>query len=223
MSLDPNIRPERVIEICDEIDKRGLKFHWDFRGRVNGVDYESLRRFKNSGGRMISFGIEATNDKTLRVLRKGSKAIQNQQALQWCRELGITTIADFMIGLPTEETKDDIKASVNTLIGYDPDYALFSVLSLYPNTEVYDQAVEKGLIKDADRWKKWALNPTLDFKIDRWEEFMSTSELVGLQRSAFRKFYLRPKSVARSLIQTRSITEFKKKASGLLKVIGVGA
>ena len=218
-----NIRPERVIEICDEIDNRGLKFHWDFRGRVNGVDYESLRRFKQSGGRMISFGIEATNDETLRVLRKGSKAVQNQQALQWCRELGITTIADFMIGLPTEKTKDDIKASVNTLIGYDPDYALFSVLSLYPNTEVYDQAVAKGLIKDADRWKKWALNPTLDFKIDRWNEFMSTSELVDLQRSAFRKFYLRPKSIARNMIQTRSITEFKKKASGLLKVIGVGA
>lgn len=218
-----NIRPQRVIEICDEIDQRDLRFHWDFRGRVNGVDYESLRRFKQSGGRMISFGIESTNDETLRVLRKGSRSEMNKNALKWCRELGITTIADFMIGLPTERSKEDIRASVNKLIEYDPDYALFSVLSLYPNTEVYDQAVERGFIKDADRWKKWSLNPTMDFQIDRWNEFLSTPELIDLQRASFKKFYLRPKKILRSLFETRSITEFKKKTTGMLKVIGVGA
>ena len=51
-----------VIDICDEIDKRGLKVAWDYRGRVNGIDEESIIRFKNSGGRMISFGIETSSE-----------------------------------------------------------------------------------------------------------------------------------------------------------------
>ena len=215
-----NIYPERIIEICDEIDRRGLKFHWDFRGRVNTVTYESLRRFKQSGGRMISFGIETGSDEGLRVLRKGNKAEQNRQALEWCRELGIVTIADYMIGLPFETSKEDIKENVNTLIGYDPDYAQFGVLSLYPNTEVYDQAVEKGLIEDGDRWHKWASNPTPDFEVDHWNEFVSPKELVDIQKWSYRKFYFRPKAVARSVFQTRSFYEFKTKAKGALKVLG---
>jgi anaerobic magnesium-protoporphyrin IX monomethyl ester cyclase len=67
-----NITPQRVIEICDEIDRRGLKFHWDFRGRVNTVNYESLKRLKNSGCRMISFGIETGTDNNLKILRVDS-------------------------------------------------------------------------------------------------------------------------------------------------------
>jgi hypothetical protein len=63
----------------------------------------------------------------------------------------------------------------------------------------------------------------MDFKIDRWNEFLSTPELIDLQRASFKKFYLRPKKILKSLFETRSLTEFKNKATGMLKVIGAGA
>ena len=108
---------------------------------------------------MISFGIETASDEGLKILRKGSKVSQNIQALEWSRELGIITVADYMIGLPHEKNKSDILDSLNVLIKeYKPDFAQFGILSLYPNTEVYDQAVSKGLI-EGDKWNKWALNP----------------------------------------------------------------
>ena len=41
---------------------------------------------------------------------------------------------------------EDVLKSIKTVTyEYKPDYAQFGILSLYPNTEVYDQAVEKGL------------------------------------------------------------------------------
>ena len=214
-----NIYPERIIDICDEIDRRGVKFTWDFRGRVNTVTYESLKRFKNSGGRMISFGIETSSNEGLKTLRKGNKDYQNKEALEWCRELGIVTIADYMIGLPHERSREDIQESVNTLIDYDPDYAQFNVLSLYPNTEVYDQAVEKGLIDNEYRWHEWASDPVSGFEVDHWDEFVSAREMVDIQKWAYRKFYFRPKNIARSVVQTRSLYEFKTKAKGALKVL----
>lgn len=65
-----NITPERVISICDEIDLRRLKFTWNFRGRVNTATKESLRRAKNSGCRMISFGVETGTNDGLAYLKK---------------------------------------------------------------------------------------------------------------------------------------------------------
>ena len=217
-----NITPQRVIDICDEIDKRGLKVAWDYRGRVNGIDEESIIRFKNSGGRMISFGIETSSEEGLRVLRKGSKLKQNVEALKLCRKHGIVTIADFILGLPHERSYEDVLKSVKTLTyDYDPDYAQFAILSLYPNTEVYDQAVAKGLIKDG-KWNEWAMDPlNTKLKVDHWLEHVSMEQLVELQKKAYRIFYFRPSAIWRQLKQIKSFYEVKVKFKGALSVLGM--
>ena len=217
-----NITPKRLIAICDEIDNRGVKVKWDFRGRVNGTDYESLRRFKNSGGRMISFGIETATDEGLKLLRKGSKVKENAQALKWCRELGIVSVADYMIGLPHEKSEQDIWDGFKVLTKqYKPDFAQFGILSLYPNTEVYDQAVEKGLI-EGNKWNKWALDPIdTELIVDHWNEFISTKDLVRIQKSVYKKFYFRPSVIFKELLRLRSFHELKAKFLGALKVLGI--
>ena len=212
-----NITSQRIIDICDEIDKRELKIAWDFRGRVNTVTHESLRRAKNSGCRMISFGIEAGTDKSLKALRKGAKVFHAKQTLEWCRELGIETIADYMLGLPGEDY-DDVLQSIQALINFDPDYAQVAILTLYPNTQVYDQAVEKGLIKDG-RWQEFARKPFIGFKVDHWEEKLNLNQLVKLQKLAYSRFYFRPKYILRSILKTKSLHQLKSKAFGALKVM----
>jgi radical SAM superfamily enzyme YgiQ (UPF0313 family) len=218
-----NITPQRVIDICDEIDKRGLKVVWDYRGRVNGVNEESIQRFKKSGGRLISFGIETSTQEGLKVMRKGSKVKQNIDALKLCRKYGIVTLADFIIGLPHEKSRDDVLKSVEILTNdYRPDFAQFSILTLYPDTEVHDQAVAKGLIEDG-KWNKWAEDPVnTKLKIDHWHEHLSREELVELQKKAYRTFYFRPSSILRMIKSLRSFEEFKIKARGALDVLSIG-
>jgi anaerobic magnesium-protoporphyrin IX monomethyl ester cyclase len=99
-----NITPGRVIDFSDEVLRRGYGFTWDFRGRVNTVTRESLARAKAAGCRMISFGVETGSDEGLQLLRKNCTLAQVRQVFAWCRELGILTIADFIIGLPFERT-----------------------------------------------------------------------------------------------------------------------
>ena len=217
-----NITPQRVIDICDEIDKRDLKVVWDFRGRVNGINEESIKKFKKTGGRLISLGIETSTQEGLKMMRKGTKVKQNIDALKLCKKYGIVTLADFMIGLPHERSYDDVLKSIKILThDYRPDYAQFSILSLYPNTEIYDQAVARGLIEDG-KWNEWARDPlNAKLKVEHWHEFVSWDQLVELQKKAYRIFYLRPTSIWNMIKQLRSFDEFKIKAKAALDILGI--
>ena len=214
-----NITPERVIAFCDEIIRRGYRFQWDFRGRVNSVTRESLQRAKEAGCRMISFGVETGSDEGLQLLRKDTTTEQIRKVFRWCRELGILTIADFMIGLPFERSADDVRRNVDFLLEIDPDYAQFSILSLFPNTEMFADAARRGLIEPA-RWNEFARQPASGFYVDHWEEFISLSDLLSLQKESYRRFYLRPRYIWRSLIATCSWHEFTSKLQGALKLFG---
>ena len=217
-----NINPKRVIAICDAIDKRGLKVIWDYRGRVNGINEESIIRFKKSGGRMISFGIETSSDEGLKVLRKASTVKQNINALRLCRKHGIITIADFIIGLPHERSYDDVMKSIKTLTyEYRPDYAQFSILLLHPNTEIFDQAVEKNITEN-DKWSKWAMDPLkAPLIVDHWDEHLTLQQLVELQKKAYRIFYFRLSNIWSQVKRIRSFHQIKVKTVAMLKILGI--
>ncbi len=213
-----NITTERVTEFCGEIRHRGLQFPWSFRGRVNTVTEESIKLLKRSGCRLISFGVETGSDSGLRQLKKNTTLTQIRNVFRWCRKHGVKTLADFMIGLPFEKTEADIQRNIDFLVALDPDYAQISILSLYPNTTLFQDAVETGLIEDG-KWEAFALNPTPDFSVDHWNEFFASNELVAFQKKAYRQYYLRPTYVLRSVFNTRTLYEFKTKAAGLLKLL----
>jgi len=216
-----NITPERVIAFCDEVRRRGYRFQWDFRGRVNTVTRESLEHAKRAGCRMISFGVETGSDEGLRLLKKNCSTGQIRNVFRWCRELGILTIADFMIGMPFEKSSDDVRRNVDFMLEIGPDYALFSILSLFPNTELFVEASQRGLI-DADRWHAFAQRPTPDFYVDHWEEFLTVTELLRLQKESYRRFYFRPRYIWQSLIATSSWHEFTSKLQGALMLLRRG-
>lgn len=213
-----NINDAKVESFCDELERRNIKITWDFRGRVNMVTRKTLERAKANGLRMISFGVETGTDEGLKILRKGTTVQKIMNAFKWCRELGILTVADYIIGQPFEKTPDDIKRSVRFLAKLDPDYAQISVLKLYPNTEMYDNAVNQGVVPPG-RWQEFARNPTPGFIVDHWDEFMDLHTLIKLQKWAYRQFYFRPRYILRSIIQTRSPYEFLSKARGAMKLI----
>jgi radical SAM superfamily enzyme YgiQ (UPF0313 family) len=212
-----NITPERVNAFCDEITRRGYHFQWDFRGRVNTVTRESLEYARRAGCRMITFGVETGSNEGLRQLKKNTTTEQVRRVFRWCRELGILTIADFMIGMPFEKSASDVWRNIDFLLEIDPDYAQISILSLFPNTELFAGAARKGLIKP-ERWHEYAKAPTNDFYVDHWEEFISLRELLKLQQESYRRFYLRPRYIWRSLIKTCSWHEFSSKVQGALKL-----
>ena len=54
----------------------------------------------------IQPGIESLNDDVLRLMRKGSRALENIRLLRWCRSHGVTTSWNFIYGVPGEKPVD---------------------------------------------------------------------------------------------------------------------
>ena len=68
------LRGERVVALCDEIERRGLRFAWECLARVDGIDGATAARMRRAGCRTVFFGIESGSDEILRLMRKGITA-----------------------------------------------------------------------------------------------------------------------------------------------------
>ncbi len=213
-----NITDEKLLDFSRALLKENIDITWDFRGRVDALTHESLALARRAGLRMISLGVETGSDEGLGRLRKGFDVAQVEQAFEWCRRLGIKTVAYFMIGLPHERSKKDVRDSVDFLIRLDPDYAMISILNLYPHTALTHEAMERGLLP-RNYWEDFARAPDTTFKVPHWNEFLSTGDLVELHRESYRRFYLRAPYVLRSVYSIRSAHEFMSKIRGVLKLL----
>lgn len=209
---------KRVIDICNEIIKRNLKFTWDIRARVNTVDEEILILLKKAGCERIHYGVEAGTEKILKVLNKQITLDQALKAFKLSRKLKIQTLAYFMIGAPTE-TKEDIMETISFMKKLNPDFVQITLLTPFPGTKVYQWALEQKIFDDY--WKDFAKNPQIGFKTKYWTKELSNNELEKLLTIAYKKFYIRPIYIIKRLFKIRSLSELLRKVKAGLKVISM--
>ncbi|MFO7559398.1 MAG: radical SAM protein [Desulfobacterales bacterium] len=211
------VQRRRVIDICNEICKRGLDIAWDIRARVDTVDETVLAHLKKAGCHGIHYGIEAGTEKILKKLNKG---IQLQQAItvfHLTKKYRMSTLAYFMIGNP-DETMDDILSTFNFMKVLKADYVHLTILTPFPGTKIYLDGLKNGIIKK-DYWREFAKNPTADFQPPHWDEIFSKEALSELLVKGYKSFYLRPSYIARKILSVHSAHEFRKKAAAGLKLL----
>ena len=204
------VQKKRVLEICTGIIKKGWRIRLACRSRVDVIDEELIVAMKKAGWHRISFGVEAGTQHIIKRIKKDIKLDQAKKAFALARKHGLTTLADFMLGHP-DETIEDIKQTINFARELDPDYVQFNVTTPYPATELYTEALEKGIIP-YDVWREFAFRPTDDFRPPRWDQNISVEELENMVHKAYRSFYMRPKFILREIKNTSSLKSFNRKA-----------
>jgi len=209
----------RVIDICQEIEKRKLNIVWDIRARVDTIDKELLAIMKKAGCERIHYGVESGTQKILDVLRKGITLQQVEKAFKLTKKAGIQTLGYFMIGNPTE-TKKDILQTIKFAKKINPDYVHITVTMPFPATDLYFLALQKVIIKK-DVWLEFAKNPSLDFVPPIWQENLTKEELHDLIKKAYQEFYFRPAYLLKRIFALRSLGELKRKAKAGLKVFKI--
>ena len=205
-----NVRQKRTLEICEDIVKRNIKIAWNFRARVNLITPEMAQAVKNAGCTRVHVGVETGTDAGLDAINKALTTQQVREGLKYLKQAKLTTVCYFMVGCPHEKTREDIQRTIDFALELDPDYALFGVLTPYPQTAVYDEGVSKGLL-DPQHWERFLENPTQDFHPQVWTEFFSAQELAQFSEAAFKRFYIRPKQMLRKLMELRSFQDFGRK------------
>ena len=210
------VNKQRVMDICDDILDRKLDIGFDIRARVDTINEAMLKKLKAAGCQGIHYGVEAGTPKVLKALAKGITSPRAKEVFDMTRAHKIATLAYFMIGNPTE-TREDILETFRVARYLDPDYIHLTILTPFPGTQIYFEALERGIIQ-SDVWREYAQNPTTDFKPPYWNEYLTKEELQALLVQGYRQFYLRPRYIARRLLKLKSLTELKKKAAAGLKV-----
>jgi anaerobic magnesium-protoporphyrin IX monomethyl ester cyclase len=216
-----NLNPRRVMEISDAILSQFPDILWSFRGRVDQVTEEMVRKAKKSGCRQILFGVEAARDEDLKAIKKKITTKQVIDAISICKKMGIETSTNWLIGLPTHRNKDDVMDLLDFAIKSGSDYAQFNILIPYAGTELFADGVRKNVLPP-DFWNEYILNPAPNAYIPIWEEHMSREELSRLLKVCYRKFYLRPAAIIKNVFNVRSFAQFKAKFKGMLTVMGFG-
>lgn len=191
------LRRSRVVAICEEILRRGLRIEWKCEARVDGIDEELARLMARAGCRTVAFGVESGNQASLDFLKKDQELPRMRRAIAACRAAGIETVAYVLVGIPGETPTTSLE-TLRFAIGTDLDFIQFSTLSPFPGTELYDQARAEGWFRETA-----VMNPA-DGEERRatlvppgWTE----DDLGRTLRRMYGGFYLRPGYLARQAVR----------------------
>ncbi len=142
-------------QLCDAVGPLGLE--WSCQARLDRLDPPLLRAMKAAGCAQIEVGVESGSDRILRSLSKRQSAAAVEARMQEIKRAGIRLMANFMIGCPGEEA-DDRQATLDLALRVRPDFVEFNVCMPYPGSELYQRAVEQGLLdRDEDDFdEQWS-------------------------------------------------------------------
>jgi radical SAM superfamily enzyme YgiQ (UPF0313 family) len=187
-----------VLEFCRQIQERGLKFRWAATTRVTSVDAEVAAAMKQAGCYLLGLGVESASQAILDIARKQQTTDDVRRAVAACKAAGIRTMGHLIFGLPGE-TAESAEETIRFATRLGLDYMQCYCAVPYPRTQLWEIAGRNGWIRSA-KWSQY------DFG---GESVMDTAglkaeEISYFRRRAFRKFYLRPWYLAKTVVRTLS-------------------
>jgi anaerobic magnesium-protoporphyrin IX monomethyl ester cyclase len=181
---DDNFGSERAKGLADELLKRDLgdDLMWFVQLRCDDVIkiQDELPRLHKTGLEWVMMGVETPWDSTLKTFRKGIVAEDSRRAVELLKENGILAHAMLVIG-ERKDTRESIAYLREFVNEIDPDFTIFTVLTPFPGTEIYDVADANGWIEDTN-WAHYdmahATMPTetlsrLEVQEELWECYRS--------------------------------------------------
>lgn len=215
-----NVDRQRVIDMCAEILRRGLKISWSARVRVAPFDREMAAIMKKAGCARLNVGVEAFDDRILEKIKKNTTVAQIRHFFSVCHEFNIDTLAYFIVGFP-DETREYRATLYSKLKSLKATYLYLNVLYPSANSELYKELLKSGLF-DKDYWKDFITHPVRDFELPLCRDAALQQELVTLVDDIHRRFYLSPRFIVSDLRRTTTVKMLLRKSRLAVKMM-VGA
>lgn len=200
-----NLDKTRAKELCRALIKAKLNHvPWvTIHGmKVNNTDAELFQLMKQAGCKRVGFGVENGDDWMLRhVIKKGQTVEMVRQAFKWSKAAKLQTMGFFIFGMPGE-TEDSMEKTIRLSLELDPDLAHFMMAAPFPGTEMWETLKKHGdIFSDQMDWSQIAIQ---DDKAHFAFGDLDKETVERKWHEAHRRFYLRPKRIAR--IATRKDT-----------------
>jgi len=145
--------PKNVVRLCREIRKEKLDMEWICEGRVDVGSYEMFWETAQAGCKVLYFGIESANQRILDYYNKRITPEQSKTAVRTARKAGADIIVgSFIVGAP-DETRKEIRNTIEFANTIPIDIPQFNILGVYPGTDIWDECEAKGLLKGGEYWE----------------------------------------------------------------------
>jgi radical SAM superfamily enzyme YgiQ (UPF0313 family) len=189
--------------------------------KVNNTDQELFHLMKQAGCKRVGFGVENGDDWMLRhVIKKGQTVDMVRDAFQWAKTARLQTMGFFIFGMPGE-TEESMEKTIRLALDLDPDLAHFMMAAPFPGTEMWETLKTHGnVFSDSMDWSQLAIQ---DNKAHFAFGDLDKETVERKWHEAHRRFYLRPKRIARIAIRKDTWQRFPyylKTAANMLLGLG---
>ncbi len=177
-----------VDEFCSSLKERNLDVRFSISSRANILTEDLILKLKSAGCIHVGVGFESGSQRILDSMKKHIKVEHNYNAYKLLKKCDMILGAPTIVGMP-DETHESIKETLKFIHDCKIDDAANYYATPYPNSEIYQDALKKGLIKDEDKYLEWISNSdAAEFKINLTQ--LSDTDLryyTWLLRDACRK------------------------------------
>jgi anaerobic magnesium-protoporphyrin IX monomethyl ester cyclase len=136
------MKKDRLIRVCQEIQRRGLQFNWECLGRVDALDYPAALEMKAAGCIRIFFGIESGDDQVLELMNKKITTDEARRAVEAAHRAGLQVGAFFILCYPGD-TDDTVLKTLHFAPSLPLDYLGLSMPYPLPGTELYKRTKDR--------------------------------------------------------------------------------
>jgi ribosomal peptide maturation radical SAM protein 1 len=100
-------------------EPQGTTFFYEVKANLSG---DQVALLAAAGVTIVQPGVESLSDRVLKLMGKGTSALQNVALLKWCREHGVRAEWNVLYGFPGETAQDyvDMAALIDDIWFLDP-------------------------------------------------------------------------------------------------------
>lgn len=162
--IDDMIPVKRLLKIAETV--KPLNINWACQLRpTKELDYEILKKLRESGLIMLMWGIESGNNRILKLINKGTNKKDIEIVLKNSHKAGIKNIAYILFGFPTE-TKEEFIETIEFLKinNKNIDLVSSSIFGLQKGTVIYNNPEKFGIKKIIEE-ERTVLGPKISYEV----------------------------------------------------------
>ncbi len=145
--------PRRTVELCRGMRGEGMEFNWICEGRVDSFSRETLKEISRAGCRILYLGVESANQRILNYYDKRITPDQSMRAAEKARRAGIDVImGTFIVGAP-DETREEIRNTLEFARRLPIDIPQFNVLGANPGQAIWYELRDRGFLDEDEYWE----------------------------------------------------------------------
>lgn len=190
-----NFDRTRMLDILDRIvaSKQDPALHFPNALRTDMLDEGQIKALRRAGTFFLCAAVETASPRLQKLTMKHLKVDKVEENIRIAVREGMYVRGFFMLGFPTE-TLSEARSTVDFALRSHLHEALFFIVTPFAGTalyELYQETMrERGLLQ-VDPQDTGYHNAQYNLSA------MSDADLFGLQRQAFRRFFLSPRRALR--------------------------